>query len=822
MLELVTPPGKENAEVAIPGNPGGQHEFSVSPQQASPDGEAVTYASFTSFGEEAEGAPATAQFISRRGGGGWKTENVNPRFEESYVRDPFVGISPDLSKATVIAFNPVLDSLAPEGFWNLYARDNPTGAYEAITTAVPQVSAEGKPCLAFAGAADDFSRVTFAARNEALLGGNPVPAIAGGAANLYEWSAEPLDALQSITVNATAGKYKLSFGSGGPGISETAEIEATASAAEVQVALDAIANVSAGGGSVTVTGGPGDSGGTHPYLVRFDGGPLAGSPQPRLEALPGSPPLSGGGASATVARLADGHLALASVLPSGAQATPATNTSFGAAHNFSGAGACNMKSSLLRHAISADGLRSFWTYAGNLSSPLAIAPLLARLTDPATGVVETVELDANQGGGGINGSGKYQDASRDGSAVFFTDTQKLTPGAQASDLYRYDIEAHEEGDPTPLEDLTAHTPAAGVAGVLGVSEEGDVAYFAASGVLSNEENSLGQKAKSEAGRLNVYAWREGDPEPHFVANLPSSGIDAFDWSADPSQQSARVSPDGKHLAFISTTPLTGYDNTDRSTGEADAEVFLYDIEGGMLGCASCNPTGARPLGASSVPTWATPYQQPRYLSDDGARLFFQSKDALVPTDENGKQDVYEYEKEGHGDCSASSPAYSPFSEGCLSLLSGGQSTDKSYLLDASADGRDAFLSTRSELVPQLDTTDAYDVYDARVGGRPYEAPPPGCEGEGCPGQGSVPGASSAAGTASFHGPGNLRGHAGCGRYGGRAAGLSQRARKLRRHARRAARHNPRKARRLRRRASGLAHRAHRLSRRARRCRRAAK
>ena len=51
----------------------------------------------------------------------------------------------------------------------------------------------------------------------------------------------------------------------------------------------------------------------------------------------------------------------------------------------------------------------------------------------------------------------------------------------------------------------------------------------------------------------------------------------------------------------------------------------------------------------------TPYEfgdafyQSRYLSNDG-RLFFNSSDALVPQDTNGKEDVYEYEPDGIGAC----------------------------------------------------------------------------------------------------------------------------------------------------------------------------
>ena len=130
---------------------------------------------------------------------------------------------------------------------------------------------------------------------------------------------------------------------------------------------------------------------------------------------------------------------------------------------------------------------------------------------------------------------------------------------------------------------------------------------------------------------------------------------------------ARVSPNGRYLAFMSERSLTGYDNRDANSGQPDEEVFLYDEASSHLVCASCDPTGARPDGihvpgegefnehplplvervgtwggrwlSGSIPSWTRPETegnglsaittyQARYLSDDG-RLFFDSADALV-------------------------------------------------------------------------------------------------------------------------------------------------------------------------------------------------
>jgi hypothetical protein len=191
---------------------------------------------------------------------------------------------------------------------------------------------------------------------------------------------------------------------------------------------------------------------------------------------------------------------------------------------------------------------------------------------------------------------------------------------------------------------------------------------------------------------------------------------------------------------MSDRSLTGYDNTDVVSGQPDEEVYLYDARRNHVVCVSCNPTGARPRGvfdagegaqllvdhseqwkrhwlAGSIPGW-TPVDlghanyQSRYLSDNG-RLFFDSPDLLVPQDTNGKENVYEYEPPGEGDCETTSSAFDASAGGCLRLISSGTSSDESAFLDASASGNDVFFLTAARLVPQ-DVDSIFDVYDAHV------------------------------------------------------------------------------------------------------------
>jgi hypothetical protein len=121
----------------------------------------------------------------------------------------------------------------------------------------------------------------------------------------------------------------------------------------------------------------------------------------------------------------------------------------------------------------------------------------------------------------------------------------------------------------------------------------------------------------------------------------------------------------------------------------------------------------------------------RELSADGKRLFFNSTDALVARDTNGRADVYQWEAPGEGRCTTASPSYSPRNGGCVALISSGLSGRDSEFVDASPSGDDAFFATLSNLVAA--DYDLIDIYDARVGGG-FPPPPPApleCEGEAC-------------------------------------------------------------------------------------------
>jgi hypothetical protein len=431
-------------------------------------------------------------------------------------------------------------------------------------------------------------------------------------------------------------------------------------------------------------------------------------------------------------------LRLVNILPNGKPVASKYGMGFGAggASGF----ACEALSgfSVLRGAISEDGSRVYWSRkeSAEVGGEASQSLLYLRVNGN-----ETIQLDKLQGGVGPTGNGLFWGASKDGSIAFFTAPGKLTAGAGKKALYRYDLNA-EQG-----KRLVAVTPGPtddNVLGVLGSSDDGDRVYFAAEGALASG---------AQVGAPNLYLWEQG-AGLRYIATLSTS--DGSDWTTEPGHQTARANPDGSALTFLSTSSLSGFDNVDQITGRPDPEAYLFDLNTAQLSCVSCNPTGARPLGPATLPTWPTSLQQPRYLSADGNRMFFMTQDALILQDTNGRQDVYEFERAGIGSCAAALPSYSQAAEGCISLMSTGTDTGAAVFVDASEDGQNIFFGTPQQLVSQ-DVDGNYDIYDARVGGGIPQAAPPAseCSGESCRATVQPPPAASP-GSSGEVGPGNAQ------------------------------------------------------------------
>ena len=464
------------------------------------------------------------------------------------------------------------------------------------------------------------------------------------------------------------------------------------------------------------------------------------------------------------------------------------------------------------NAISDDGSRIFWTgnesAGANPGGPIYMrehaeqGKVAGECSTPEKACTIPVSESV------APGHAMFWTAAADGSKALFSSGNNSNSfgGLGVLNLYLFDVETE-----------TATKIAGEGLGVAGASDDLSRVYFA-----SKEDLAPG----ATAAEPNFYLWQEGAIE--FIA--PLSGVDTSNQLKDvsitakqPTHRHAYVTPDGRHVAFVAQSPKlaaqVGYDNVDVNSGKPAAEVYLYEA-GGDLVCVSCNPSGARPeaqlekqeYAPLATAAWILPYRleyyADRYVSDDGKRVFFNAHDALLPQDVNGKQDVYEWEAQGSGDCTKPS--------GCISLLSSGQGKEESTFLDASASGGDVFIRTESSLVPQ--DPGSWDVYDVRVGGG-FSQPThvAACEGEACQNPPAAPQFANPA-SANFHGAGNPQPLQDCGARARRAIKLSHRAKHLRRAARRS--HNARRVKRMHRKARVFAKRAHRLSVTAKRCRRA--
>jgi DNA-binding beta-propeller fold protein YncE len=442
----------------------------------------------------------------------------------------------------------------------------------------------------------------------------------------------------------------------------------------------------------------------------------------------------------------------------------------------------------IRRAISNDGSRVFWSTNEHLY-----------MRD--TTKEKTVQLDAVQGGSGeYEERPHFQIASSDGSKVFFTDEQRLIKGSGsqrgAPDLYECEIVEEAGGPRCNLSDLTPKISgkSANVQGeVLGASEDGSWVYFVANGAfVPGAVQGSCQEFGSAEESCNLYVRHEG------VTSLVAvvSEADSPDWSTSLVRMTSRVSPDGQWLAFQSQRELTGYDTRDAVSGQRDEEVYLYKAGAadgaGRVVCASCDTTGARPVGAengqgftlfdgdgvwsqsswlaANVPGW-TPYSlgrslyQSRYLSDSG-RLLFNSHDALVPQDVNGTWDVYEYEPPEVGDCTSLDVRFSKSAEGCVGLISSGAALEESAFLDASETGGDVFFLTSAQLssADQGTTIDIYDAHECSAGAPCFAAPPvtpPVCDtGDSCKAAPSPqPAIFGSPASSTFTGSGNVTGTA---------------------------------------------------------------
>jgi hypothetical protein len=390
------------------------------------------------------------------------------------------------------------------------------------------------------------------------------------------------------------------------------------------------------------------------------------------------------------------------------------------------------------NAVSRDGSRVFFISGGNV-----YAREEGTHTTLITGSERTLP------GGVTNAPAYFQGAeAAHGDRVIFTTKSTLVDADQdeTNDLYMYDFAKAEgarlsllskdanpeapEGAAVDPGNFPGNVPNSG--GVLARGNGLDRVYFVADNqILPGEPEGAGPK-------LYVWDGTGAEPQVRYIATL--SPEDANTWDGPSVREvitikPARISPNGRYIAFTSLAALNG---EDENTQE---DAYRYDAATQELSCLTCVPDAFPAKGLirfdqTRVGTNLVNHL-PRNVSDSG-QVFFQTARGLVPSDPNGKVDVYEYEN------------------GELFLLSGGSGGEDSYFLDASASGDDVFFDTRDQLVG-WDKDVYYDAYDAKVGGGLSEPPPPPppCEGDSCQPPPVIPNDPTPA-SLSFNGPGNVR------------------------------------------------------------------
>jgi hypothetical protein len=350
------------------------------------------------------------------------------------------------------------------------------------------------------------------------------------------------------------------------------------------------------------------------------------------------------------------------------------------------------------HAVSSDGSRIFFE-----SPAIGSTEVYVRQDGMAT---TEISLSRKTGAVGTPAStAEFQQASADGSKVFFSSPDELTTDATTNGgLYEYDVNT---GALTFVTPDSVDAGGSGFLGVIAAANGGTRIYFLAEGKLVAGQGVSGQS--------NLYLY-DGSGVKFVTTLSPEDQGGLLRKSAFAGPGEVRATPDGRYLVFQSNARVTSYDN------HGFHEIYRYDAATEQITCVSCDhtrvPTADAALYQSGLPSasariWPSQYSLPRNISEDGSMVFFDTAEPLVPQASNGRVNVYEWH------------------DGQVALISDGSGPDDAHFFDASADGKDAFFTTFDRLVAN-DGDNNRDLYDARIGGGFPAAPvAPQCEAEGC-------------------------------------------------------------------------------------------
>jgi hypothetical protein len=402
------------------------------------------------------------------------------------------------------------------------------------------------------------------------------------------------------------------------------------------------------------------------------------------------------------------------------------------------------------NAVSADGSRVFFTSPAEQELPGCPEPQLYMRVDGR----ETVDVSEPEGVSvppSQRGPVRYDDASADGSKVYFTTETALTPEAgKGYFLYEYDTEAPAGHRLTLISDETEN-----------IIREEDVNPGV---VVSEVDSTVYYEAKGAIYRYDAVTGARS-----FVAVPAIPAAVNEPWY---------TTPDGGFLVFpagVSGVQIAGPHGLPELVAEPRGlghnELYRYDAADGSVMCVSCGDGVApakgemrEPESSNGLLTSPDSLRSPISISDDGRRVFFETSAQLVPQDTNENTveeeerpvitglgraaDVYEWEEDGTEEAPG---VICGIMSGCTHLISAGEDVGSEHFLGASANGDDVFFSSAARLVPQA-TPEFTNIYDARVdGGFPTLAPSAKCT--SCQGVGSQPPLFNAPASLTFVGSG---------------------------------------------------------------------
>jgi hypothetical protein len=354
------------------------------------------------------------------------------------------------------------------------------------------------------------------------------------------------------------------------------------------------------------------------------------------------------------------------------------------------------------------------------------------------------------------------DVAQDGRIVYFTSSEQLVPADQDTsvDLYRWQLATDEldvlsigiDGSGQQDDCSVSWTKGCGVVPLRSCDAVWTLDMCSAKKYgFPTERPDIDSGTGRTSGATLFYSPEQLDPENPGIAEarnlyLYRNGKPQYVTTFDPGTEAERynVTPDGRYVAFVTRARLTAYNNLggshtfcnrniSRPRGQTDAydpgevnvlcrEVYRFDADTGTIRCVSCSADGTPPAG-DALAAMGGPF-----MADDG-RVFFTTRDALVPTDTDSMYSVYEY-VDGHAQLISSGISVEDHFPGLDDTVAFGPFYDPAYagLESVSADGRDVFFSTYDTLVPTDRVGKFLKFYDARTnGGFPYQVPLLPCE-----------------------------------------------------------------------------------------------